>query len=496
MRSIDSAFSRIILTAGLIPALFPALTSAKVELKPLHAGFAVEYGQLNDLIYFEPNSAKKSFTINRTIGWISQEATINDRLDANLALGGLFFHFFPYDNSFLYSKVRNSAVSIGQASAKYNFGEIGNPTFSISAGLMPYKYNPDSKNLGEYLFRSTPYPSTTINGSWDLINSSYSKVKGALAEYDLFEGRWKNDFLLSINDETYPLHDLSLAYVTSYKLGALELGGGVNFNNVLPNSPSVSTPKNTYNSYFTYQGKVYFGDDIYYKGIAQFFALEAAKKRLGTTPADAASVLKLEADSATYQNLGNLVDSLNHADTAGAPTRLSREYYTYKGALLMGRASLDVGSFIAENMDFKVYTEVDVLGWTNYPIFYEKRSDRMPFMAGLTIPTFGILDNLAIEVEYWKNPYPVMNVKALDSGNPTLDYKLMSAKIDITKPYTKDDLKWSVYAKKTIGKYFTVNAQVANDHTRPIRYDFSPYKYETMLDKKAWYYIVQLQVNM
>ena len=473
-----------------------ASASADVDLKPLHAGFAVEYGQMQGLTYFEPANNAGQFTVNRTIGWLAMAAAIDERFDVDLALGGLFFQFFPFNKGFNYSKVRNSAVSIGQASARYKFGDPKEPSAAVSFGLMPYKYNPDSRNLGEYLFRSTPYPNTTINGSWDLINSSYSKTKGILVEKDAFDGKWKNDFLMSLSDEVFPLNDMSLAYVTSMAFGPLELGAGVNFYNVLPSSPSLSTPENRYNSYFEYNKEVLYGDDLYYAQTGKYFEVEAARRRALGTAADSAAAAGLDAINAGYVAKGKLVDSLNKADTAGAATRLDRSHYTYKGTLLMGRASLNLGSLIGEKVDLKLYGEMDVLGVKNYPIFFENRSERMPFMVGMTVPTFGLLDYLAFEVEYWQNRYPVVNVKALEDGLPKVDYNVMSPKIDISKPYTKDDYKWSVSTRKSLGRYFTVDLQAANDHTRPIRYDFSPYKYETMLDLDAWYYVLRLQVNM
>ncbi len=492
MRHSKSRLGGLALVLAAIPTVVSPL-SAEVVLKPLHAGLAVEYGQMSGLTYFEPAKNAGHFTINRTIGWFAEEATINDRFDVNLALGGLFFQFFPFNKGFDYSKVRNSAVSIGQATAKYKFGDPKDPSLSISFGLMPYKYNPDSRNLGEYLFRSTPYPTTTINGSWDLINSSYSKTKGILIEKDFMDGMWKNDFLITLSDEVYPLNDVSLAYVTSLKLGPVELGAGVNFYGLLPASPSLSTPKSIYNSYFTYQGTTYYGDDLYYDQLAKYFEVDAAKRLAAGDAAGAA------ADSviiAKYKATGDLVDSLNMADTVTGGPRQSRTNYTYQGTLVMGRASLDIGSFLGEGVDWKLYGEVDVLGWKNYPIFFEKRSERMPIAFGMSIPTFGLLNHLNIEGEYWKNPYPIINVKALQDGLPKVDYNVMSPKIDISKPYTKDDFKWSVTGSRAVGQYFTVDAQVANDHTRPIRFDFSPYKYETMLDPSAWYYILRVQVAM
>lgn len=464
---------------------------AEVKLDPLHAGFALEYGLMNGLTFFEPTPNAERFTINRTIGWISQSATVDERFDLNLALGGLFFQFFPFNKGFDYAKVRNSAVSIGQASARYRFGDADTYTSALSFGLFPYKYNPDSRNLGEYLFRSTPYPTTTINGSWDLINSSYAKLKGIRFETSLWEGRWKNDFLATLSDETFPLNDLSLAYLTSLKLGALTLGAGVNFANLLPSSPSLSTPENRYNSYFTYAGTTYYADDTYYQSAAKYFEEQAGKS---ATPADS---LLASARKADFERIAKLVDSLNKAETDGTLAQpLGRKYYTYRGTLMMARASLDLASLFGMSQEFKLYGEADVLGWTNYPIFYENRGDRMPLMAGISVPTWGMLDNLSMEVEYWKNRYPIIYVKALVDGRPIVDYNAMSPRIDITSPYAKDDWKWSVHATRSIGKSFALIGQVANDHTRPIRYDFSPYKYETMLDSRAWYFLLRAQMSM
>jgi hypothetical protein len=499
--SIGHSGIRLALRHSVLGALGALLLSAppaysEAELKPLHAGFAVEYGQMKGLTFLEPARNSADFTVNRTIGWLAQGATIERRFDVDLALGGLFFQFFPFNKGFNYSKVRNSAVSIGQASARYRFGDPEDPSLSVSFGLMPYKYNPDSRNLGEYLFRSTPYPNTTINGSWDLVNSSYSKTKGILAEKDFFGGAWKNDFLLVLSDEVYPLNDISLAWVASVGIGPIEAGLGVNFYNVLPARPSLSTPENIYNSYFTHGNETYYGDDLYYAQAGKYFEAEAARRRALGTAADSAAAAALDAVNADYVAKGKLVDSLNKADTAGAPARLDRKYYTYGGTLLMGRLSFDLGSLLGEGIDLKLYGEVDVLGWNNYPIFFEDRAERTPLMAGITVPTFGLLDFLAVEAEYWKNRYPIVNVKALEDGLPKVDYNLMSPAIDITRPYAKDDLKWSVSARKTVGRYFAVHAQAANDHTRPIRYDFSPYKFETMLDRKAWYFITRVEMNL
>ena len=79
------------------------------------------------------------------------------------------------------------------------------------------------------------------------------------------------------------------------------------------------------------------------------------------------------------------------------------DHYTFRGLKAMARASLDIGKLLGaeetlgENA-FKLYSEMSLLGIQNQPFFYEKKSERMPVMFGINIPTFKILDVLAFEL--------------------------------------------------------------------------------------------------
>ena len=44
------------------------------------------------------------------------------------------------------------------AEISYSFGAIERPWLRMGAGVFPFKYNPDVRNLGEYLFRTGSYP--------------------------------------------------------------------------------------------------------------------------------------------------------------------------------------------------------------------------------------------------------------------------------------------------------------------------------------------------
>lgn len=64
--------------------------------------------------------------------------------------------------------------------------------------------------------------------------------------------------------------------------------------------------------------------------------------------------------NSTYSKTrGDLVDNLNMYDSITGVQKSDRSYYTYQGILMMGSASLDIGSWIGKGVDFKVFAKVD-----------------------------------------------------------------------------------------------------------------------------------------
>ncbi len=468
--------------------LSAALGVANAELvrHPLNAGVAFEYGQVSKAIdFFTTPQQVDQFTIHKTLGWFVQKATVDERFDITIGMGAMFFYMFP-EEGYDYSRSPQSAVSLTEASGAYTFGDLQNPSLKISLGLLPYKYNEDSKNLGEYLFRSTPYPSTTVNGGWETVNSSRAKIWGAVAEKNFFDGKWKNNLLVTMST-VFPLYDISPAFVTSYKFGGmLELGAGVNLSHLIPNQGKVTTPKSkgVYDAYFNYQGTNYYANKSYYDKIASYYADPAGGN-------DAAI-------AGQYTAKALLVDSLNNA-----VAKPSYSYYTVQGTEVMGRFSMDFKPLLGENADLKIYGEACLLGVKNYPVFYTDPLERTPMMLGVDIPTFHILNKLAVEVEYWKNPY--INDYAsesvtgweVDAPLPDYSHEVDGLHIDPSKPYTKDDFKWSVFAEKSLGSSFTAYVQVARDHIRPVyALSSNPVPSDILLDNKGWYYAARIQMGI
>ncbi len=468
-----------IAAGALAGAALRTSATADVVRHPLNSGAALEYGQIYNSSNLVSGLNYDKATVKRTIGWFVQSATIDERMDLVAGIGGVFLYLYP-DEGYAYQHSAISAVALIQASGAYTWGDLAHPAVKLAFGFQPYKYNPDAKNLGEYLFRSTPYPSTTTNGSWNLVNSAQTKIWGAVLSKDFFDGRWKNDLLMTVSD-VYPLYDFSPAYVTGFKVSSmLEIGAGVNFYHLIQDNPKINTLKSQTNAYFTFKGHDYYAFSDYYKLSAPF---------------------QTGADSLATEASGALVDSLV---PLGSPALTPLNYFTVNGTLLTARASLDFKPVLGDNVDLKLYGEVSVLGVKNYPVFYEKRMNRVPIMVGMNVPTFGILDQLGVEAEYWKNPYinSYFNVISQGALGAIPDYKNEAGKaldVDPTKDYTKDDIAWAITAQKSVGKNFSIIVKAARDHLTQLNAGQgfgTDLQHDILPTSKGWYYVIHVQAGI
>jgi len=289
--------------------------------------------------------------------------------------------------------------------------------------------------------------------------------------------------LTSVNSY-FPLGDISLAYVTRYRINPIfELGAGVNLYRLIPVQPELSTFKDGLNGYFTYNGEKYSTNS------------SVSKKDTLMTALDSLIVQKADSVAAFIEN-GGAVSAM--------PTGVSAvNYYSLKGQMLMARFSVDLKPVLGENMDLKFYGEWAMLGVQNRPVFYEKPAARMPVLLGLNIPTGGFLDLLNVEVEYWKNPYLNSNFMAAYQGygtpnlarNAYLNAGLKSIHHDVKD----DDFKWSLSATKSFRKSFSITAKAARDHMQVMQFhsnSFDKSYGDVMSGKKSWYYVLRAQVSI
>jgi len=278
----------------------------------------------------------------------------------------------------------------------YWIGDHEKPYFRIGVGIFPFKYNPDVRNLGEYLYRTGTYPPTMFNQ----FDYPYVRLMGLRLTSTPVDSLNLN-FLFTSESQVLPFSDWGISLLGDYTFAkAFTIGGGVFLSHLFSTNESYTTPK--------------------------------------------------------------LPDNLAPIDSTNTDTI----YYTFRGIKVMGRLTFDPKAFfplgIFGKNDLKIYSEVAVIGIKNFPKYYDELWRRIPIMVGFNIPAFRLLDVAAVEVEWYKWNYANSFTDAQFTGNqeprpdniiPGFDSK-------------QNELKWSFYAQRRIGKRFSVIGQVAYDHLR------------------------------
>jgi hypothetical protein len=305
-------------------------------------------------------------------------------------------------------------------------------SLDLSLGVMPYKYNPEVRNLGEFMFRSGTYPFFLINN----FNFPLARLTGLRLNFTYGSEALSvcADQFALIERDLPPLNDISFATAVGAKiLNIVDVGAAVNFARAIPVNSTLTSSKN-----------------------------------------------------------GIYVDT-----SAGYP---DTGYYTFQGTKVMARMTVDpfgmlrsdkesiIGELLGENGG-KIYGEWAIIGLKNYPASFEtldfvgldpknpwgytKISERMPWMAGINLPMWKLLDVCAFEVEKYPAPYPndyyqacynqvipvptfVHMYRTPPNGTPGYD----------SAAYAADRWYWSLYIKKKLLNHFSIIGQVARDHMR------------------------------
>jgi hypothetical protein len=306
------------------------------------------------------------------------------------------------------------------------------------------------------------------------------------------------DLLLVTETSQAPLYDWSLAGLAGYSVaeGAVEFGAGFNLKRILPIDKDRTQRKDRGNAYFTRNGEEYSGDEFYYRQQADFWG----SKLEGATPADSIVFLRKQ-ESAQAK-----VDSLAAWLDPETKTYPGASYYTPAGLIFNGRFSLDLRKLFGfsglKPGDLRIYSEAALLGWKNYPVFYKSRLERLPIMAGINIPTFGLFDIASVQAEYFNSPFE-NNTLPLGGANYAVPY--YPAGVDPEGSYSKNDYNdqarldnwaWSILLQRTFLSSFTVSAQAARDHLRTVGTDWfygSRLEPTAILHKVSdWYWMLQL----
>ncbi len=473
-------------TAALLTV--PAVSHAEWVVQPKHYGGAVDVGQVREGYSDVP---LENFSITRTSVYLGISAVHDDKLEIRLNLGGMYWFAANTGAGAEYRLIKYGS-GLGEAQGIYSFGAPDNPHSRLQFGFFPVKYG-DSHNLGEYLFRSGTYPGTLVTGGWSYMQAAGYGALGVRYILPTFNEKVTHEFTLFSDRDWEPLHDLSPGYmVTARPNSFLEVGGGVVWSHALPARPSRVSPKTYANAYSKTTGMPVAGLDT--SGVLAVLP--------GNDTLWGACLDPDPASQAACNDPNNARARQTIADwqecKAGDCSDIG--YYTFQGFKAMLRASVDLGVLLGHPRiapgDFKVYAEGALLGFENQPYFYEDRLERMPLMAGMNVPTFGILDRLSAEVEYRKAQFP-NTIHGVQQGNPVPVTSAASTRggyqfLDAEQyPW-----KWSVYARKNVLQGVNVHAQVASDHMRHPDFWGVMSSESITTEKKDWYYVFRVDFNL
>jgi hypothetical protein len=478
----------------------------KVVAQPLHIGALQEFGMVQEGLYYagtEKSELRGNDWFDHFGAFLTKDVTIDDRLHLSGGIGGVFQFRKPETPGLGFKFHQRKGFFVGPTKAEvvYDFGEVGKPWLQVGAGMFGYKYNPEAYNLGEYLFRSGAYPTYQYTGGYVFVNSAGAQLQGLRTHMDL--GNFKYDMLLFTETGLAPMYDWSWGHVVSYNVGEglLSLGAGVNFQRLISVRPSRTANPAFANSYFDAAGETWVGHKEFYERPGLFYGVKADQLSAKDSAGNAVQIAQYRALAESYAKKAAFVDSIGSLPDAAKP---SLKHYSAAGILVMARATVDPKKLIGEGLfgkeDLKLYTEIDILGVQNYPVFYEKVTDRMPIMVGFNLPGFNFLDLIAVQGEYIHSPWlnntyhrgrDGMNIPYFpDPGDKNL------SEADYNDVAAKDDIKWTLQVKKNLGKAVSLWAQASRDH---LRVPSSLYFYGPQFDHnevtmrgKQWYWMAQI----
>jgi hypothetical protein len=501
-----------------------AETRADGDSRSLHMGAFVDMGQV-------VKGSAPTLGLDKIDGLflprmgvsLTAEQVIDERLRLKTEVGGLFWYAVNADPGADHTRIIRFGPGIGEASFQYDFS----PTLMTKGGFIPYKYNPDARNLGEYLFRSECYPSLVYTEGWSWLDNAVSQSLGWQLRWTLWQGAWTNDLLLISDMSEQPKWDFSPAFVTTLKIGKVaEFGAGISLHRWLPVQPHAESPDDSMNTYVeidNFPSLPFIADTAllppyllpHKDHLTKADSIDYVSWRQlafpgGTLKGNLYDVAQYRACPTCGHVLDSVVVTQRGVDGAGNPVYDTakafvprvRRRYTFQGIKLMARFAFDLKPlFHTEGMmgpdEFRIFGEAAVLGLQDQPYYYDDVTARIPLMFGCNLPVFRLLDRASLQFEYFRNPWPDSKQKNYKYGLPVWDLErdLYARYVQLRDEglYKDDDWKWSLNLVRTLTPGLKVEAQIANDHFRLRTWDDDLTFFPLTNRQSHWYYIVRLQ---
>lgn len=429
------------------------------------AKMGLEYGHLWSGEYRRTISTRTSSTpldlvaLNRNIITLDYRTQAGESWTYFAGLKGILW--WPFSTEIGEPGSRTIRVEPHLSTLKARYGsqeEDGSGSF-LEFGFIPYKYNQDARNLGEYLYRSGTYPGDVVTtDGYQFMDKAQYDAYGAHARLSTLGGLLTHDFNLFLEGFLEPLADITPAYEAGLKAGGLELGFGAAWNRGIAFRPSKNRPQDENNLYIEVPADPVKGY-AYYKG--PFLGAPSEVR-----------------------------------DDAAKPYKVLHRW-TQRGVKVMARAAYDFGTFLPEDIkspgDGRVFVEMAVLGIEDQPYYYEDINQRIPIMAGVNVPTFKILDLFSAQVEYYDSRFN--NVSNSDRISLPIWTVANYATRDLDT-YTPSKWRWSFYGRKRLNRLLDLRAQVASDHLRLRNVLSTRSDYDLTVSPKDWYYLLKLEMGI
>jgi hypothetical protein len=352
--------------------------------------------------------------------------------------------------------IQHVTVSLADAEGIISLGNKEAFAFNAAVGIMPFKYDENVKNLGEYLFRTGVHPAY-IQTSFDY---PYAILTGVRLNAEMFN-HLSLDVLFTQETQIIPMNDWSLTVLSGYNVpGLLEIGAGIMFDRLVPVAGILDHPVSQ-DTFYTRSGAL---DTLSWGGTKLMARIAVDPK--GMLP------------SAISQFFGK-EDGKIYAEAAVLGVQ---SFSAYKKATDSNRVVVPGQYVIDSTMNF-----------------YSDIKQRIPVMAGFNVPTFKLLDYLSVEVEWfgWQYSPSLYNYQNLVY---TLPKPLIPQDVKTGQRllYTKDNAwKYSFNFRKTMWGHLSMIGQIARDHTRHDAY-YSSFASpeEVFVQKDQWGWWLKLQYNL
>lgn len=381
---------------------------------------------------------------------------------------------------------------INDAYGRFSFGDAENPFMQASLGMFAFKYNPDGRNFGDYLFRTGTYPTYII----DNFDFPAARLLGLHLSSDVVRNL-HTDVLLTSEAFIFPLWDFSVTAIATYKLfNAVEIGAGVDFARCLPVMDSLTSP------HFTTKNGAYYNSYITEGGDTAFYSFKATKvmTRASFDPKVIWKLLELPdifgpEDMKLYGEICWVgVDGYSKAKYGFDSVNNTAIIPWYNS--LNERTPRMVG-FNWPTHPLLSYTLLPGIG-----TYYIANKKMVPTLIGAgtgIVSGVGLwlmekylgtktgLDVLSCELEYFPSVIPndYKAVEELLSPAPNLPENINSYD---RNNHNKGFLRWSVYARKMIVQGFSVTGEAAFDHLRTTRVDGSTQQPESLTKAGDWHW--------